>query len=51
MMMGQPTSHIEHYRRDGQFWVLETLEGMEANLHLQSLDIEISFADLYRQID
>lgn len=51
VMIDQSAPYIEHYRRDGHFWILETLEGMEAILRLRSLDLEISFADIYRQIE
>ncbi len=51
VMIDQAAPYIEHYRRDGHFWVLEALEGMEAGLRLQSLDCEISFAEIYRQIE
>lgn len=51
VMIDQSAPYIEHYRRDGHFWVLETLEGMGAALHLRSLELEISFAEIYRQIE
>ncbi len=51
VMIDQSSPYIEHYRRDGHFWVLETLEELDAVLHLRSLDCEISFADIYRQIE
>lgn len=51
VMIDQTAPYIEHYRRDGHFWVLETLEGMEAKLRLRSLSCEIDLAEIYRQVE
>ncbi|MBI4670732.1 MAG: Uma2 family endonuclease [Chloroflexi bacterium] len=51
VMIDQAAPYIEHYRRDGHFWVLETLEGMDAKLRLRSLDCEIDLAEIYRQVE
>lgn len=51
VMIDQTTPYIEHYRRDGHFWVLETLEGIEAVLQLRSLACKIDLAEIYRQVE
>lgn len=50
VMIDQTAPYIEYYRRDGHFWVLETLEGMDAKLHLRELDCEIDLSEIYRQV-
>lgn len=51
VMIDQSAPYIEHYRRDGHFWVLETLEGMDAQLRLRSLDCEMDLTEIYRQVE
>lgn len=51
VMIDQSSPYIEHYRRDGHFWVLETIEEMEAILRLRSLDCEIDLKEIYRQVE
>ncbi|GIL15141.1 MAG: hypothetical protein BroJett039_03140 [Chloroflexota bacterium] len=51
VMVEQAQPYIESYRREGRFWVLETLEGMDAALKLRALDLEIPLAEIYARID
>lgn len=51
VMMEQTQPYIESYRREGHFWVLETLEGMDAILKLRALNLEIPLAEIYARID
>ncbi|MBI4670735.1 MAG: Uma2 family endonuclease [Chloroflexi bacterium] len=51
VMIDQSAPYIEHYRRDGHFWVLQTLDGLEAVLRLRSLDCEIDLTEIYRQVE
>lgn len=51
VMIDQAAPYIEYYRRDGHFWVLETLEGMDAKLSLRDLGCEIDLTEIYRQIE
>lgn len=51
VMIDQSEPYIEYYRRDGHCWVLETLEGMEARLHLRALGCEIDLTEIYRQVE
>lgn len=51
VMIDQSAPYIEYYRRDGHFWVLETVEGLDAHLRLRALECEISFEEIYRQVE
>ena len=51
VMIDQAAPYIEYYRRDGHFWVLETLEGMDAQLQLRALGCEIDLTEIYRQVE
>ncbi len=51
VMIDQTQPYIEYYRRDGHFWVLETLEELDAVLKLRSLDCEIDLTEIYRQVE
>lgn len=51
LMIEQTQPYIESYRREGRFWVLETLEGMDAVLKVRALDLEIPLIEVYAQID
>jgi Uma2 family endonuclease len=51
LMIEQDQPYIESYRREGRFWVLETLEGLESVLKLRSINLDVSFSEIYAQID
>ena len=51
VMIDQNRPYIEHFRREGHFWVLETLEQMEAILTLPSLNCEMPFSVIYERIE
>lgn len=51
VMIDQSEPYVEYYRRDGHFWVLETLEDMDAKLRLRSLGCEIDLAEIYQQVE
>jgi len=51
VMIDQSAPYIEYYRRDGHFWVLQTLEDMDAILQLRALECEISLKEIYRKIE
>jgi Uma2 family endonuclease len=50
VLVGQSDAFVESYRRhDGQ-WILTAYEGLEAICKLQSVEVEIPLADIYRRI-
>lgn len=51
IMIDQTQPYIEAYRREGRFWMLETLEGVDAVLKLRALDIELALSEIYARID
>ena len=51
IMISQYKPYIEHYRREGHFWVLETLETMDSILTLPSLECEIPLAVMYEKVE
>lgn len=51
VMVDQTKSYVEHYRREGNFWVLETLEQMDAILTLPSLECEMPLAVMYEKVE
>ena len=51
VMIDQTRFYVEHYRREGNFWVLETLEQMDAILTLPSLECEMPLAVMYEKVE
>ncbi|MBI5301448.1 MAG: Uma2 family endonuclease [Chloroflexi bacterium] len=51
VMIDQTKPYIEHFHRDGNFWVLETLEQMDAILNLPSLEIQIPLMTIYEKVE
>ena len=45
-------AHVERYlRNDGGSWTLSEASGVEANLHLPSLDVDLSLSEVYAKVD
>lgn len=51
VMIDQTRSYVEHFRREGHFWVLETLEQMDARLVVRALECEIPLTTIYDQVE
>jgi len=51
VMIDQTQPYVEHFRRDGHFWVLETLEQMDAILTLPALECEMPLAVMYEKVE
>ena len=51
VMIDQSQFYVEHFRRDGNFWVLETLDAMDAILVLPSLQCEMPLAAIYEKVE
>jgi Uma2 family endonuclease len=41
---------VEVYTRSGDAWVLTTAKGIESNLHISSIDYNLSLSDVYAQL-
>ncbi|MBX3280296.1 MAG: Uma2 family endonuclease [Acidobacteria bacterium] len=51
LLIAQHRPMVDHYRRADQGnWLLQPVEGLEAELHLASIDCRISMADIYDRI-
>lgn len=51
VMIDQMQLYIEYFRREGRFWVLETIEGLEAVLALRVLECEIPLTKIYERVE
>jgi len=51
VMIDQTQPYVEHYRRDGHFWVFEALETIDAILTITALECEIPLAVMYEKIE
>ena len=51
VMVDQAQAYVEHFRRDGNFWVLETLEQMDAVLNLPTGEIQIPLTTIYEKVE
>ncbi|HZQ09655.1 MAG TPA: Uma2 family endonuclease [Anaerolineae bacterium] len=51
VMIDQSQPYVEYYRREGRFWVLETIEGIDAVLKLNSLELEIPLTEIYEKVE
>ncbi|MCL4530142.1 MAG: Uma2 family endonuclease, partial [Chloroflexi bacterium] len=51
VMIDQTKPYVEHFRRDGNFWVLETLDEMGAVLVLPSMQCEMPLATIYEKVE
>lgn len=52
VLIAQDAHHIERYtRHDSHMWMLTEADGSEASITLSSLNITLSLADIYEQVD
>jgi len=51
VMIDQTQPYVEHFRREGDFWVLATLGKIDAILALPSLQCEIPLATIYEKVE
>jgi Uma2 family endonuclease len=51
VLVAQDCPVIDHYHRgNGAQWTLQTLEGLEARLHLEGINCTVPLADVYERI-
>jgi Uma2 family endonuclease len=51
VLVAQDCPVIDHYHRgDDALWTLQTLEGLEARLHLEGISCTVPLADVYERI-
>ena len=51
VMIDQTQPYVEHYRREGHFWVFEALETIDAILTVPALECEMPLAVLYEKVE
>lgn len=51
VVIDQSIPHVEYYSRSGDVWVLREYDGIDEELKMLSMDIEISLQDIYKRID
>jgi Uma2 family endonuclease len=48
VLVAQDAPRIEHYRRDGETWVLEEVAGLTGRLELAAVGVELGMAAIYK---
>ena len=51
VLIAQNRVRVEHYRREGEEWVLSEVSEPDAILHLVSIDCHVGIAAIYEKID
>lgn len=52
LLIAQDTPRIEHFaRQTSDLWLFSEAVGMEATLHLPSIDCELTLADIYQEVE
>jgi Uma2 family endonuclease len=51
VLVAQDKIRVEHFRREGQEWVLSEVSGPDAMLHLGSIDCHVPVAAIYDKVE
>ena len=51
VLVAQDKIRIEHFRREGEEWILSEVSGRDATLHIVSIDCHIDVAAIYEKVD
>jgi Uma2 family endonuclease len=51
VLVAQDKIRIEHFRREGEEWILSEVSGLDATLHLASIDCHVGVAAIYEKVD
>ena len=51
VLVAQDKIRVEHFRREGEEWILSEVSGADATLHLASIDCHISVAAIYEKVE
>ncbi len=51
VLVAQDKIRIEHFRREGEEWILSEVSGSDATLHLGSIDCHIEVAAVYEKVN
>jgi len=51
VLVSQKRAVVEIFRKDGDRWIYQLLKGADAVLGLESVDCEVSFEEIYRNVE
>jgi len=51
VLVAQDKIRIEHYRREGEEWILSEVSAPDATLHLGSIDCHVEIAAIYEKVE
>ena len=51
VLVAQDKIRVEHYRREGEEWILSEVSGADSTLHLSSIDCHVGIAAIYEKVD
>jgi Uma2 family endonuclease len=51
VLVAQDKLRIEHYRREGDEWILSEVSSPDATLHLGSIDCHVTLAAIYEKVE
>ena len=51
VLVAQDKIRVEHFRREGEEWILSEVSGPDATLHLASIDCHIAVAAIYEKVE
>ncbi len=51
VLVAQDKIRIEHFRREGEEWILSEVSGPDATLHLGSIDCHVAVAAIYEKVE
>jgi Uma2 family endonuclease len=51
VLVAQDKIRVEHFRREGEEWILSEVSGPDATLHLGSIDCDIALSAIYEKVE
>jgi Uma2 family endonuclease len=51
LLVAQDRPSVDRFSRDGEMWSFESAEGLDANLHLPALDVQLDLVEVYRRVE
>jgi len=51
VLVSQDKIRVEHFRREGEEWILSEVDGPDATLHLGSIDCHVGLAVIYEKVE
>ena len=51
VLVAQDKIRVEHFRREGEEWILSEVSGPDATVHLASIDCHVAVAAIYEKVE